>query len=153
MLVWGYIADLSMVPRLRRGRLAGRALRAPFISCAVKIGPPQAAWRGAGEHPSGGPSAPGRRCWRLGRKRPSPFSNSGPTAPLRSDPNLEGLKSLRCGCAKGWGAAAAPQARPGKPQAGAHRWQRRMNGGTSSGGRPYRLAPRTGPSTLHVRIM
>ena len=27
----------------------------------------------------------------LGRKRPSPFSNSGPT-PLRSDPNLEGLK-------------------------------------------------------------
>ena len=74
------------------------------------IGPPQAAWRGAVEHPSGGPSAPGRRCWRLGRKRPSPFSNSGPT-PLRSDPNLEGLKSLRCCCAKGWGAAAAPQAR------------------------------------------
>ena len=32
------------------------------------IGPPQAAWRGAVEHPSGGPSAPGRRCWRLGRK-------------------------------------------------------------------------------------
>ena len=55
------------------------------------LGPPQAAWRGAVEHPSGGPSAPGRRCWRLGRKRPSPFSNSGPT-PLRSDPNLEGLK-------------------------------------------------------------
>ena len=52
-------------------------------------GPPQAAWRGAVERPSGGPSAPGRRCWRLGRKRPSPFSNSGPT-PLRSDPNLEG---------------------------------------------------------------
>ena len=26
LLVWGYIADLSMVPRLRRGRLAGRAL-------------------------------------------------------------------------------------------------------------------------------
>ena len=48
-------------------------------------------WRGAVVHPSGGPSAPGRRCWRLGRKRPSPFSNSGPT-PLRSDPNLEGLK-------------------------------------------------------------
>ena len=57
---------------------------------------------GAVEHPSGGPSAPGRRCWRLGRKRPSPFSNSGPT-PLRSDPNLEGLKSLRCCCAKGVG--------------------------------------------------
>ena len=44
------------------------------------IGPPQAAWcgavehpSGAVEHPSGGPSAPGRRCWRLGRKRPSPF--------------------------------------------------------------------------------
>ena len=118
LLVWGYIADLSMVPRLRRGRLAGRALRTPFISCAVKIthgpsaelgrGPPQAAWRGAVVHPSGGPSAPGRRCWRLGRKRPSPFSNSGPT-PLRSDPNLEGLKSLRCCCAKGWGAAAALQ--------------------------------------------
>ena len=35
LLVWGYIADLSMVPRLRRGRLAGRALRTPFISCAV----------------------------------------------------------------------------------------------------------------------
>ena len=53
------------------------------------IGPPQAAWRGAVERPCGGSSAPGRRCWRLGRKRPSPFSNSGPT-PLRSDPNLEG---------------------------------------------------------------
>ena len=39
----------------------------------------QAAWRGAVEHPSGGPSAPWRRCWRLGRKRPSPSSNSGPT--------------------------------------------------------------------------
>ena len=74
---------------------------ATLMSCAVKIttGPsergigtaatPQAAWRGAVERPSGGPSAPGRRCWRLGRKRPSPFSNSGPT-PLRSDPNLEG---------------------------------------------------------------
>ena len=35
LLVWGYIADLSMVPRLRRGRLASRALRTPFISCAV----------------------------------------------------------------------------------------------------------------------
>ena len=55
------------------------------------IGPPQAAWRGAVERPSGGPSAPGRRCWRLGRKRPSPFSNSGPT-PLRSDPNLGAMK-------------------------------------------------------------
>ena len=31
LLVWGYIADLSMVPRLRRGRLASRALRTPFI--------------------------------------------------------------------------------------------------------------------------
>ena len=28
---------MSMVPRLRRGRLAGRALRTPFISCAVKM--------------------------------------------------------------------------------------------------------------------
>ena len=37
-------------------------------------GPPQAAWRGSVVHPSGGPSAPGRRCWRLGRKRPSPLS-------------------------------------------------------------------------------
>ena len=36
LLVWGYIADLSMVPRLRRGRLAGRALSHP-LSCAVKI--------------------------------------------------------------------------------------------------------------------
>ena len=36
LFVWGYIADLSMVPRLRRGRLASRALRPPFISCAVK---------------------------------------------------------------------------------------------------------------------
>ena len=67
------------------------------------IGPPQAAWRGAVEHPSGGPSAPGRRCWRLVRKRRSPFSNSGPT-PLRSDPNeFGGPKSLRCCCAKGVG--------------------------------------------------
>ena len=71
-------------------------------SAELGRGPPQAAWRGAVVHPSGGPSAPGRRCWRLGRKRPSPFSNSGPT-PLRSDPNLEGLKSLRCCCAKGVG--------------------------------------------------
>ena len=31
LLVWGYIADLSMVPRLRRGRLAGRALSHPVI--------------------------------------------------------------------------------------------------------------------------
>ena len=31
LLVWGYIADLSMVPRLRRGRLAGGALSHPFI--------------------------------------------------------------------------------------------------------------------------
>ena len=36
LFVWGYIADLTMVPRLRRGRLASRALRTPFISCAVK---------------------------------------------------------------------------------------------------------------------
>ena len=35
LLVWGYIADLSMVLRLRRGRLAGRALSPP-LSCAVK---------------------------------------------------------------------------------------------------------------------
>ena len=70
-------------------------------SAELGRGPPQAAWRGSVVHPSGGPSAPGRRCWRLGRKRP-PFSNSGPT-PLRSDPNLEGLKSLRCCCAKGVG--------------------------------------------------
>ena len=55
------------------------------------IRPPQAAWRGAVECPSGGPSAPGRRCWRLGRKRPSPFTNSGPT-PLCSDPNLGAMK-------------------------------------------------------------
>ena len=44
-----------------------------------------------GRKRSGGASAPGRRCWRLGRKRPSPFSNSGPT-PLRSDPNLGAMK-------------------------------------------------------------
>ena len=40
---------------------------------------------------SGGPSAPGRRCWRLGRKRPSPFqTHSGPThsAALRPGFNL-----------------------------------------------------------------
>ena len=30
-------------------------------------------------------------------------------APTRRNPNLEGLKSLRCCCAKGWGAAAALQ--------------------------------------------
>ena len=74
---------------------AGAWRRRCAITCGpsaeLGIRPPQAAWRGAVVHPSGGPSAPGRRCWRLGRKRPSPFSNSGPT-PLRSDPNLEGLK-------------------------------------------------------------
>ena len=72
-------------------RLSASAKITQGPSAELGIGPPQAAWRGAVEHPSGGPSAPGRRCWRLGRKRPSPFSNSGPT-PLRSDPNLEGLK-------------------------------------------------------------
>ena len=68
-----------------------QVLQVHQASAELGRGPPQAAWRGAVVHPSGGPSAPGRRCWRLGRKRPSPFSNSGPT-PLRSDPNLEGLK-------------------------------------------------------------
>ena len=37
LLVWGYIADLSMVPRLRRGRLAGRALRTPFYLARSKL--------------------------------------------------------------------------------------------------------------------
>ena len=41
------------------------------------IGPPQAAWRGAVERPSGGPSAPGRRCWRLGRDAPVAFFKLG----------------------------------------------------------------------------
>ena len=74
-------------------------------SAELGRGPPQAAWRGAVEHPSGGLSAPGRRCWRLGRKRPSPFSNSGPTPlALRSDrPEFGGPESLRCCCAKGVG--------------------------------------------------
>ena len=71
-------------------------------AAALGRGPPQAAWRGSVVHPSGGPSAPGRRCWRLGRKRPSPFSNSGPT-PLRPTlrPEFGGPKNLRCCCAKG----------------------------------------------------
>ena len=30
----------------------------------------------------------------------------GAHSAVRSDPNLEGLKSLRCCCAKGWGAQA-----------------------------------------------
>ena len=70
-------------------------------SAELGIGPPQAAWRGAVEHPSGGPSAPGRRCWRLGRKRPSPFFKLGAhSATLR--PEFGGpRKSLRCCCAKG----------------------------------------------------
>ena len=69
---------------------------ATLLSCAViktsqlGRGPPQAAWRGAVEHPSGGPSAPGRRCWRLGRKRPSPFSNSGPTHSATLRPEFGG---------------------------------------------------------------
>ena len=33
---WGYIADLSMVPRLRRGRLASRALRPPLYLARSK---------------------------------------------------------------------------------------------------------------------
>ena len=33
LFVWGYIADLTMVPRLRRGRLAGRALS---LRCEMK---------------------------------------------------------------------------------------------------------------------
>ena len=36
LLVWGYIADLSMVPRLRRGRLAGRALSHPLYLARSK---------------------------------------------------------------------------------------------------------------------
>ena len=53
-------------------------------------------------HPSGGPSAPGRRCWRLGRKRPSPFFKLGAhSATLR--PEFGGPESLRCCCAKGVG--------------------------------------------------
>ena len=71
-----------------------------FLSFFLGIGPPRAAWRGAVEHPSGGPSAPGRRCWRLGRKRPSPFFKLGAhSATLR--PEFGGPKSLRCCCAKG----------------------------------------------------
>jgi hypothetical protein len=53
-------------------------------SAELGIGPPRAAWRGAVVHPSGGPSAPGRRCWRLGRKRPSPFFQT--RGPLRYAP-------------------------------------------------------------------
>ena len=34
------------------------------------------------------------------------FKLGAHSTPLRSDPNLEGLKSLRCCCAKGWGAQA-----------------------------------------------
>ena len=36
LLVWGCIADLSMVPRLRRGRLAGRALSHPLCLARSK---------------------------------------------------------------------------------------------------------------------
>ena len=36
LFVWGYIADLSMVPRLRRGRLASRALRTPLYLARSK---------------------------------------------------------------------------------------------------------------------
>ena len=92
---WRGLAPFLPIGPHERPRLADSFSRLQVLQV-------QAAWRGAVEHPSGGPSAPGRRCWRLGRKRPSPFSNSGPT-PLRSDPNLEGLKSLRCCCAKGVG--------------------------------------------------
>ena len=71
-------------------------------SAELGRGPPQAAWRGAVVHPSGGPSAPGRRCWRLGRKRPSPFFKLGAhSATLR--PEFGGPESLRCCCAKGVG--------------------------------------------------
>ena len=87
-------------------------------------GPPQAAWRESVEHPSGGPSAPGRRCWRLGRKRPSPFSNSGPT-PLRPTatlrPEFGGPKSLRC-CAKGVGHRAQLMLRARSGRQREHRW-------------------------------
>ena len=37
LFVWGYIADLSMVPRLRRGRLAGRALSHPLYLARSKV--------------------------------------------------------------------------------------------------------------------
>ena len=50
-------------------------------------GPPQAAWRGAVVHPSGGPSAPGRRCWRLRRKRPSVEYMSDPPRGTRVAPD------------------------------------------------------------------
>ena len=50
-----------------------QVLQVPFLG----IGPPQAAWRGAVERPSGGPSAPGRRCWRLGRNASVAFFKLG----------------------------------------------------------------------------
>ena len=76
---------------------------------ALGIGPPQAAWRGAVERPSGGPSAPGRRCWRLGRNASVAFFKLGAhSATLR--PEFGGPKSLRCCCAKGAGRGRARQA-------------------------------------------
>ena len=59
---------------------------------SAQIGPPQAAWRGAVEHPSGAPSAPRKEALFEAR---TPFQiRVQPLAhrPLRSDPNLEGLK-------------------------------------------------------------
>ena len=44
LFVWGYIADLSMVPRLRRGRLAGRALSHPFILRGQKRSNSETRW-------------------------------------------------------------------------------------------------------------
>ena len=79
-------------------------------SAELGRGPPQAAWRGAVAHPSGGPSAPGRRCWRLGRKRPSPFFKLGAhSATLR--PEFGGPEKFKVLLRKRGGAAAAPQAR------------------------------------------
>ena len=115
LFVWGYIADLSMVPRLRRGRLASRALRTPFISCAVKrIPKSHGALSGAGNRTAAsgvawsgcaslrGPLCAGEALLEA-RTQASValFKLGAHSATLR--PEFGGPKSLRCCCAKGVG--------------------------------------------------
>ena len=102
LLVWGYISDLSMVPRLRRGHLACRAQ--PSYTAPDWVSPPPPAPRRA---------PPPSRPWhsqRLGT-RPAAGSASPLTAPCGPCAGVEFIRATR----RVW-AASLPRTR--RPLAG-----------------------------------